>query len=84
MPEVLRNSFFLSGFFPSLPSTPFDQFSNALARESISILSAMVCPPMGVKKLVKNISRDRGLSTLFGESKRNKKARFRGGNELFL
>jgi hypothetical protein len=25
----------------------------------------MVCPPMGVKKLVKNISRDRGLSTLF-------------------
>jgi hypothetical protein len=44
----------------------------------------MACPPRGVKKLVKNISRDRGLSTLFGESKRNKKARFRGGNELFL
>jgi len=57
----------------------------------------MVCPPMGVKKLVKNISRDRGLSTLFAhrdwrgflESEHrhlalNKKARFREGNELFL
>jgi len=44
----------------------------------------MVFPPRGVKKLVKNISRDRGLSTLFAESKRNKKARFREGNELFL
>jgi len=44
----------------------------------------MVSPPMGVKKLVKTISGDTGLSTLFADSKRNKKARFPEGNELFL
>jgi hypothetical protein len=56
MPDVLKNSFFLSGFFESLLSTLLDHFPKALARESISTLSAMLNPPPDVKKRIKSIS----------------------------
>jgi hypothetical protein len=83
MSEVLRNAFFRSGFFPSLLSTPFDQVSNAFSGEFPSVLSIIVIPPADMKKPTKNSSLPGDLSILFRKSRKNRKARFPEGGELF-